>query len=302
MVPVATGVARRKRYGFCVAEPALWGLRRRLLDLGDRLHLARPAVQAYELALAARSALRPRPTADDTGTISLPPARLRAQAGPRHADARYFLDSGRHHAELIRSLLEQSGTSIEDLGSILDWGCGCGRIMRHWSGLPSTRVFGCDINPRMVEWCNRNLEFAEAALNDLDPPLPYEDSAFELVYALSVITHLPEDLQHVWVAECLRVLKPGGFLLFSTLGEFYLSLKRLSESERTSFSNGNVVVLYEGAPGTSLCSAYHPAEYVHQNLGAAFELVAFRPATDDGRHDMHLFRKPALSPATAERS
>lgn len=259
-------------------------------------------MQAYELALAARSGLRAPPPGADTGGIPLPPARLRAQAGPRHADARYFLDSGRHHAELIRSLLDQSGTAIEDLGSLLDWGCGCGRIMRHWSSLPSTDVLGCDINPRMVEWCNENLEFADASLNDLDPPLPYDDSTFDLVYALSVITHLPEQLQHAWVAECLRVLRPGGFLLFSTLGEFYLSLKRLSDSERATFSDGNVVVLYEGAPGTSLCSAYHPPEYVHRNLGAAFELVAFRPATDDGRHDMHLFRKPAPSPATAERS
>jgi SAM-dependent methyltransferase len=146
------------------------------------------------------------------------------------------------------------------------------------------------------------LQFATAALNDLDPPLPYDESSFELVYALSVITHLPEDLQHAWVAECRRVLEPGGFLLFSTLGEYYLSLKRLTDSERTKFANGEVVVLYEDAPGTSLCSAYHPPEYVHRNLGAAFELVAFRPATEDGRHDLHLFRKPTLETTSAERS
>jgi SAM-dependent methyltransferase len=265
------------------------------------LHLARPAVRVYELALAARSGRASR-DAQDTDGIPLPPARLRAQAGPRHADARYFLDSGRHHADLIRDLLEQNGTSIEDLESILDWGCGCGRILRHWSDLRHTRVCGCDINPRMVGWCNENLRFAEAALNDLDPPLPYDQSTFDLVYALSVITHLPEELQHAWVAECLRVLKPGGFLLFSTLGEYYLSLKRLTTSERARFASGNVVVLYQGAPGTSLCSAYHPPEYVHRNLGAAYELVAFRPATDDGRHDMHLFRKPASQPAAVEPS
>jgi hypothetical protein len=32
---------------------------------------------------------------------------------------------------------------------------------------------------------------------------------------------------------------------------------------------------------------------VHERLGADFELVAFRPAGDDGRHDIHLLRKPA---------
>jgi SAM-dependent methyltransferase len=282
-----------------VTEPALWGLRRRLLDLLDRLHLARPAVRLYELALAAKSGLDAQHRRE-AGNLPLPPARLRAQAGPRHADAGFFLRSGQRHAELIRELLRQSGSSIEELDALLDWGCGCGRVLRHWSHLPRTGVFGCDINPRMVDWCAANLGFAEVRVNDISPPLPYPDSSFDLVYALSVITHLPEDLQHAWIQECLRVLRPDGYLLISTLGEYYLSRKRLTESERQTFVDGNVVVLYDTSPGTSLCSAYHPPEYVHRNLAKDFELVVFRPAADDGRHDIHLLRKPAPALAATE--
>jgi hypothetical protein len=76
------------------------------------------------------------------------------------------------------------------------------------------------------------------------------------------------------------------------MGEHYLTLQRLTESERRSFEAGNLVVLYEGAPGTSLCSAYHPPAYVREHLAAGFDPVAFRPATEDGRHDLHLLRKP----------
>jgi SAM-dependent methyltransferase len=274
-----------------VTEPALWGLRRSLLDWGDKLHLAAPAVRAYELLLAGRSRLA-APEPQQTGGLPLPPARLRAQAGPRHADAAYFLRSGEHHASLIRELLQEAGTPVEGLAALLDWGCGCGRILRHWSTLEGTRVCGCDINPKMVDWCNSNLDFAEVALNELSPPLPYPESSFDLVYALSVLTHLPEDLQHAWVAECRRILRPGGLLLFSTLGEYYLSLQRLTKAERAAFESGNVVVLYEGAPGTSLCSAYHPPRYVRDRLAAAFETVSFRPAAEDGRHDVYLVRKP----------
>ena len=275
-----------------VTEPALWGLRRSLLDLTDKLHLARPAIRAYELVLAAKSDLLDRSGREGDG-LQLPPARLRAQAGPRHADAGYFLRSGRRHAELIRELLEEAGSPIEELEAILDWGCGCGRILRHWKPLRQTRVLGCDINPKMVEWCNENLPFADVDANDLSPPFPYSGSSFELVYALSVITHLPEDLQHAWIGDCFRVLKPKGYLLFSTLGEHYLSLKRLTEGERKAFSNGEVVVLYEDSPGTSLCSAYHPLAYVREKLAADFDAVSFRPAAEDGRHDIYLFQKPA---------
>jgi SAM-dependent methyltransferase len=180
---------------------------------------------------------------------------------------------------------------------MLDWGCGCGRVLRHWSQLPGTAVHGCDINPKMVQWCSANLPFADVTVNQLAPPLPYPESAFDLVYGFSVMTHLPEDLQHQWMAECGRVLKPNGYLLISTLGEYYLSRNRLNQAERRAFEDGNVVVLFQGAPGTSLCSAYHPPEYVRQELAAHFLPLAFRPASDAGRHDIHLLQKPPAAPA-----
>jgi len=224
--------------------------------------------------------------------VPLPPARLRAQIGPLHADAAFFLRSGKHNADLIRSLLRENGTSIEEVESLLDWGCGCGRVLRHWSDLPGTRLLGCDIDRKMVAWCNDNLTFAQVTVNALSPPLPYGDSSFGLVYAFSVMTHLSEELQRSWLDELRRTLKPGGYLLISTLGEYYASRNRLTESERESFSQGNLVVLYERSAGTSLCSAYHPPEYVRRELGKDFEHVAFREAADDGRHDIHLLRKP----------
>src|SRR6266550_2740032 len=284
-----------------MSEPALWGLRRKLLDALDKVGLARPAVGAYELALAAKANLAERRSSAAAG-LPVPPARLRAQVGPAHADAAFFLRTGRTQADLIRSLVREGGSSVEDLEAILDFGCGCGRVLRHWGELPRTRVFGCDIDPRMVQWCDANLPFAVVSVNDLAPPLPYADSAFDLVYAFSVFTHLSVQLQHAWMRDCLRVLRPVGWLLMSTLGEHYLSLKRLTESEEQAFRRGEVVVLYQHSAGSSLCSAYHPPDYVRERLGADFELVTFRPAADEGRHDLHLFRKPTVSRAGTEQS
>jgi len=275
-----------------MSEPALWGRKRAVLDAFDRVHLARPAVRLYELALAARSDLRGRGAAASDG-LPVPPARLRAQIGPLHADAAFFLESGRHNADLIRELVREQGSSLDDVGALLDWGCGCGRVLRNWSALEQTRVYGCDIDARMVTWCNANLPFADARVNQLTPPLPYDDDSFGLAYAFSVMTHLSRELQDVWMRELLRVLRPGGLLLISTLGEYYASRNRLTEPEREAFAQGNLVVLYAHSAGTSLCSAYHPTEYVRAELARDFEHVAFRAAADDGRHDIHLLRKPA---------
>jgi hypothetical protein len=87
--------------------------------------------------------------------------------------------------------------------------------------------------------------------------------------------------------------------LFSTLGEYYATRNRLTDDERRSFEDGNLVVLYERSAGTSLCSAYHPPEYVRRELASGFDYVAFRAAADDGRHDIHVLRKP--NPVTPSR-
>src|SRR5712691_10850704 len=157
-------------------EPDFWGLRRRLLDGLDALHLARPAVRAYELLLAAASRLRSGRLQTSDG-LPLPPARLRAQIGPRHADSDFFLRSGQEQAEIARTLLQEDGSTLDDFGAILDWGCGCGRILRNWVGLSGTRVAGCDINREMVDWCAAHLPFAEVSVNDLAPPLPHDDAS-----------------------------------------------------------------------------------------------------------------------------
>src|SRR5262245_7185517 len=65
---------------------------------------------------------------------------------------------------------------------ILDWGCGCGRLTAHLLSIEDgPEVFGCDIDPFTIEWCNRHLcEGAFAVLNPL-PPSPYPDAHFDLI-------------------------------------------------------------------------------------------------------------------------
>ena len=75
------------------------------------------------------------------------------------------------------------------MGSILDFGCGCGRVVRWWRDLPA-EIHGSDFNPTLVRWCRENLPFGVFEVNRPEPPLPYPDDSFDLVYALSVLTHL----------------------------------------------------------------------------------------------------------------
>lgn len=137
-------------------------------------------------------------------------------------DLKGFLESGATSADAIRDTLKEAGSGIEDMGFVLDFGCGAGRIMRHWKDLRGPSLHGTDYNPALVNWCARNLPFAEFKVNPLNGPLPYESDSFDLVYSYSVFTHLSNHLQGYWVGEMRRVLKPGGFLYVTLLGESYI--------------------------------------------------------------------------------
>lgn len=254
--------------------------------------LVRGALRSYESYLSARAGREEAP-ADG---LPVPPAALRVLVSGT-ADREFFLHSGKVETDLIREVLARHGTPVEELGSLLDFGCGCGRLARWWAGLEHTAVHGCDYNPRLVGWCQENLRFMRAARNELAPPLPYEDGTFDFVYALSVFTHLPVDLAERWLEELRRVIRPGGLLMFSAHGERYLS--RLSEDERETYARGQVVTQFEQVAGTNLCAVYHPPAYVTDTMLSGFDVLEAVPAPPEDPageyvlpHDMYLARTP----------
>jgi SAM-dependent methyltransferase len=206
--------------------------------------------------------------------LPLPPARLRLLVDGRSGDAELFLRVGAHMADSIRTAVTDAGTEIEGVGAILDFGCGCGRVARHWTALEGPEVHGCDYNPGLVGWCEGNLPFLRAVRNELHPPAPYEPERFDLIYALSVLSHLSEPLQQAWIAEFHRLLRPGGLLILSVLGDAFRG--RLSDEGRERFDRGELVVERPRMAGRNICTAYHPCAYVSGRLLADFaEVEAF---------------------------
>jgi 2-polyprenyl-3-methyl-5-hydroxy-6-metoxy-1,4-benzoquinol methylase len=221
--------------------------------------------------------------------LPLPPAKLRIRVAGT-ADAAWFLESGRLAEKSIRAAVERAGTRLEELSAILDFGCGCGRVVRRLATLPGD-VHGSDFDAGAIAWCKQNLPFANFDHNELAPPLRRRTESFELVYALSVLTHLPVDLQHAWVQELTRVLRPGGLLLLTTHGEHYLG--RLNATERAAFARGEVVVRFDEVAGTNLCTAFHPPAYVQETLAHGLDVVDFVPEGAEGNphQDLFLLRK-----------
>jgi cyclopropane fatty-acyl-phospholipid synthase-like methyltransferase len=202
-----------------------------------------------------------------------------------------FLDGGRRAAASIRDILRKNGVAIESLDAILDFGCGCGRVLRLWKDLHGVKVHGTDYNTELTSWCERRLPFARIGTNELTPPTGYPAASFDLIYSLSVFTHLPEAAQREWMAEFHRLLRPGGFLLLSLHGAHYLP--RLNEQEQRQFLAGDLVTRFDYSAGSNLCSVFHPEPWVRNRLTADFEFVDFIPegARGNPRQDAWLFRR-----------
>jgi SAM-dependent methyltransferase len=227
--------------------------------------LLRPSYRAYERLQAVRARGRPEPAGD----LPLPPAWLRVRVAGT-ADPEWFVASGEQSVAAMGAALAAADAALDDLDTILDFGCGCGRVLRHLAGVPAD-VYGTDPDGPAIRWCRANLGFAQFHQNGAEAFLPYPAGKFDFVYALSVLTHLRLDQQRDWMAELARVLKPRSLLLLTTHGRRYLD--RLSEGERASFEAGEIVVRHAGAAGTNLCTTFHPPERVRDEIAQGFTML-----------------------------
>ena len=232
----------------------------------DRATALKPVARAREAIAAARA---PDDDAPHDG-LPVPPARLRVLvSGPSREP---FLDETIAGVRAIRDVL---GERLR--GTVLDFGCGCGRTARHWRQL-ELDLHGCDYNPELVAWCRDNLPFMETAVNAPEPPSPYPANAFDLVYSVSVLTHLTESSQLRWLEDWRRILRPEGLLLFTTHGDSHRH--KLGRRHGTQYDRGELVVCRPSIEGLNQCVAFHPPAYVRETLLERWELLSFRAASD----------------------
>jgi SAM-dependent methyltransferase len=254
-------------------------VKRRVLRLLQRLGLIAPAFRSYERLVA----LRPQRVTPTDGS-PLPPRRLMVHVAGT-ADADWFLRGGHAGYDAIAAHVP-----LDELSAVLDFGCGCGRVTRYFRDFPGA-VAGSDLSAEAIAWCRENLPFGRFETNGLAPPLAFDDDSFDLVYALSVFTHLTADLQLAWRDELRRVLRPGGRLLITTHGRSYIP--RLEHAERERFEAGELVVRWGEVAGSNLCSAYHPERYLRDTFADGFAFLELEPegARGNPTQDLVLLQK-----------
>jgi SAM-dependent methyltransferase len=127
-----------------------------------------------------------------------------------------FDRSGADSVERLVRALAAVGRSFGDFERALDFGCGPSRLLRHMGDLAtSVELHGVDVDADVIAWSSENVPFATFAVGPHEPPLPYPDGHFDLVFNHSVFTHIDAQRQDLWLGELQRVLRPGGIALLT---------------------------------------------------------------------------------------
>jgi SAM-dependent methyltransferase len=248
---------------------------------------------------------------ETAASLPLPPDELidRVVSGFSNDEAEQhralFLETGKRSFEDFEAALAAVGDSFSKHDRILEFGCGCGRIMRWMEAVAETgKLIGTDIDARAVEWAATNISFARFDVNDGLPPTRYADGEFDLILNHSVFTHLDANYQDQWLSELQRITAPGGKLVLSIHGDhaFQTSEQQLAPASRERREwraqlerDGMLFVAEDTYVGSAFPDFYHTAFhapwYVFEHWSRWFDVLAFLPRSSLDFQDQVVLRR-----------
>ena len=156
--------------------------------------------------------------------------RVRSNGISRQFGGRNFYRFGLQLAEHLKTY-----ANLNHQSRVLEVGCGCGRTAFALSAVLDNGGFdGLDIEKKSIESCQKNklfnrkkfqFQFQDVQNNEYNPTgtsradsyrFPYADNQFDVIFLVSVFTHMLTNDVKNYIAEISRMLKPGGVCMLTT--------------------------------------------------------------------------------------
>jgi SAM-dependent methyltransferase len=131
-----------------------------------------------------------------------------------------FMATGDAEIETVMSHLAAIGHPPDFTGAALDFGCGVGRLTQALAKRFASCV-GVDISEQMIQQADSLNQCQHCRyIANSSPHLPFDDGRFAFVYSNIVLQHVPRALAKKYLREFVRVLAPGGVLVFGVQDSF----------------------------------------------------------------------------------
>jgi SAM-dependent methyltransferase len=129
-------------------------------------------------------------------------------------DVEEFMATGDAEIETVMSYLADIDCLPDCNGEALDFGCGVGRLTQALARRFGSCV-GVDISQQMIQKAESlNMYRHCRYVANPDERLPFADATFSFLYSNIVLQHVPQRFSEAYLREFIRVLAPGGVLVF----------------------------------------------------------------------------------------
>ena len=221
------------------------------------------------------------------------------------AAAAHYARVGREGVELIERALDQAGTRLDDVDSVLDFPSGYGRVTRQLAGrISARRITAADVEEEAVRFCQAEFSVhGRVTAPDLGQ-LGF-GRQFQVIFVGSLLTHLDAQNSVLLLRALVAALQDDGVLIFTTHGESCLDhlyaygddIRQAEEYFRYEVTrHGFAFRPYSTGPrdyGLSI----HAKAYVEATiagdpvLASALRLLYFARRGWDDHHDVWAFQK-----------
>jgi hypothetical protein len=182
-----------------------------------------------------------------------PPAHIQEQFVGHSYEVAYAEAFSFTHVVAQWSLKNGRG-DLPNLGHIMDFGSGWGRITRVLltQGVQPRNIIAADVDQGMAALLNLTLPGMTTLTVDVLPPTIVNDATLDLVTAYSVFSHLSPEAHEAWAHEFGRLVADGGLVVLTVLDRAFFGQVRGSVDAAKSGDTNAV--------STSLASAFPDLE------------------------------------------
>jgi SAM-dependent methyltransferase len=151
---------------------------------------------------------------------------------------------------IFKGLYETHVGPIEASTTVLDFGCGWGRVLRFFlREVDPARLLGIDPDREIIQAGQATSRWGTFQETERFAPSPFAEEQFDLIYSYSVFSHLSEECHAGWIPEFAQILKPGGMLVVTTWPRSFIEdcARLRAEPGANTYADPNAFQDLEGA-------------------------------------------------------
>lgn len=199
-----------------------------------------------------------------------PPEQLQINTTGR-AGSSTIEQAANFYEDVMEGISKSKGTIGSDW-KLLDFGSGWGRITRMaLRDFSMANIAGIDVDEEFVSLSNELFPEPVFKVCKPYPPTSFEADSVQLVLAYSVFSHLSEEASKAWISEFHRLLKPGGYVAFTTRPISFIDycehLARSKDGIVDQRYQEKLASMFPVGEADACRNAYASGQYVFKGIG-----------------------------------